>query len=379
MNAGKLLTIVTALLFVAPIVSATIVHVPSEQPTIQAAFLVLELGDTVQLAPGTYSGEGFVNLRPDDPLYESSFTIMSETEPEETVIQLDGSNFLTIPTFGSAKFRGLTFEGGDTVIHAETHGHVIARNCVFRDNAFGLTEDWGHREVRIDSCWFEGNGTAIQTTEYETSLTVTNSVFLDNYYAIHAQSYNNDIIGNLFIDNYQGLVCYGSGCDCWSTLYGSDISNNLFYGGYVPEWVFCEIDAFTCNNLFLSWQKKAGLDDIIGINGNISEDPLFCDTSLHTFDVYGGSPLLPENNACSTMIGMAQYGCFDCGDIDGLTGTPDIADLIYLVTYMFQNGPAPRSFEACDVDGNGTTVPDIADLIYLVTFMFQEGPDLQCP
>jgi len=68
-----------------------------------------------------------------------------------------------------------------------------------------------------------------------------------------------------------------------------------------------------------------------------------------------------------------------CGDIDNDGVGPDIADLVYLVTYMFQEGPAPPVPAACDVDGNGTIEPDIADLVYLVTYMFQEGPALQCP
>lgn len=67
-----------------------------------------------------------------------------------------------------------------------------------------------------------------------------------------------------------------------------------------------------------------------------------------------------------------------CGDVDDSGSGPDIADLVYLVTYMFDGGPAPAEFAACDVDGN-STAPDIADLVYLVSYMFQEGPDLACP
>jgi hypothetical protein len=67
-----------------------------------------------------------------------------------------------------------------------------------------------------------------------------------------------------------------------------------------------------------------------------------------------------------------------CGDIDADGIGPDITDLIYLVTYMFQEGPEPPVMDACDVDGN-LTGPDIADLITLVNFMFQDGLPLQCP
>jgi len=85
--------------------------------------------------------------------------------------------------------------------------------------------------------------------------------------------------------------------------------------------------------------------------------------------------------------------CENRGDVnhDG-TEVPDIADLVFLVTYMFQEGPPPlcdepyspecpeHFFAETDVNGDGTCVPDIADLVYMVTFMFQDGPDLApCP
>ncbi len=72
------------------------------------------------------------------------------------------------------------------------------------------------------------------------------------------------------------------------------------------------------------------------------------------------------------------YTAVACGDIDSDGVGPNIADLIYLVAFMFQDGPAPADLSLADVDGNGEG-PNIADLIHLVTFMFQEGPELDCP
>jgi|GEM_PF-532147 len=66
-----------------------------------------------------------------------------------------------------------------------------------------------------------------------------------------------------------------------------------------------------------------------------------------------------------------------CGDVDGSGAGPDIADLVYLVAYMFSGGPEPPELSACDVDGN-LGGPDIADLVYLVAYMFSGGSDLQC-
>ncbi len=66
-----------------------------------------------------------------------------------------------------------------------------------------------------------------------------------------------------------------------------------------------------------------------------------------------------------------------CGDINNDGVGPNIEDLIYLVVFMFQDGPPPPFMESTDVDGNDVG-PDIADLIFLVNFMFNEGPDLIC-
>lgn len=67
-----------------------------------------------------------------------------------------------------------------------------------------------------------------------------------------------------------------------------------------------------------------------------------------------------------------------CGDADGDGVGPNIADLVYLVDYMFQGGPTPPELLAVDIDGNGEG-PNIADLVYLVNYMFQSGPGPNCP
>ena len=67
-------------------------------------------------------------------------------------------------------------------------------------------------------------------------------------------------------------------------------------------------------------------------------------------------------------------------DVQGVGGI-DIADLVFLVAYSFQGGPAPACIEEGDLDGSGGTIPiDIADVVYLVAFMFSGGPaPVACP
>jgi hypothetical protein len=49
-----------------------------------------------------------------------------------------------------------------------------------------------------------------------------------------------------------------------------------------------------------------------------------------------------------------------------------VADLTYLVDYLFRNGPAPPLMEKADV--NADNYVNIADLTYLVDYLFRSGP-----
>ncbi len=66
-----------------------------------------------------------------------------------------------------------------------------------------------------------------------------------------------------------------------------------------------------------------------------------------------------------------------CADIDGNGEGPDIADLVYLVDYVFNDGPEPPELAACDMDGSGGLI-DIGDLVMLVDYMFSGGPAPTC-
>jgi hypothetical protein len=73
-------------------------------------------------------------------------------------------------------------------------------------------------------------------------------------------------------------------------------------------------------------------------------------------------------------IDVSPPGCCQvAADVDYNGVGPDIADLVFLVDYMFAGGEAPPCWEASDIDGNDAG-PDIADLVYLVDYMFAGGP-----
>jgi hypothetical protein len=62
------------------------------------------------------------------------------------------------------------------------------------------------------------------------------------------------------------------------------------------------------------------------------------------------------------------------GNVDGDIGdNTNVADLTYLVDFLFRGGPAPPCLDEADVDGGGGS-PNVADLTYLVDYLFRGGP-----
>ncbi len=63
------------------------------------------------------------------------------------------------------------------------------------------------------------------------------------------------------------------------------------------------------------------------------------------------------------------------GDVDYSGGSPNVGDLAYLVSFLFDQppGPAPPCFEEADVDATGGII-NVGDLAYLVSFLFEQPP-----
>jgi hypothetical protein len=58
-------------------------------------------------------------------------------------------------------------------------------------------------------------------------------------------------------------------------------------------------------------------------------------------------------------------------------GTVDLADAIFLLSYLFSGGAAPLCFDAADITDDGGI--DISDAIRLINFLFADGPPPEHP
>jgi hypothetical protein len=65
-----------------------------------------------------------------------------------------------------------------------------------------------------------------------------------------------------------------------------------------------------------------------------------------------------------------------CGDLNK-DMTINILDIVYLINYIYQGGPAPDPVEAADVDSSGTI--NILDITRLIGYVYMGGPAPVCP
>ncbi len=347
-----ILCILTLSLLVVP-AYGTIWHVPADTPTIQSGLDLAQPGDTVIVACGAYYEH---NL-----LMTSGVTLRSETGEADCVVidaqQIDRVMLCEWTELGTA-IIGVTFTGGN---RPGSYGHgagllcedstLDLTNCVFANNYSGYGGGGAFTErsnLTITNCIFEdneaymhGGGLGCHEGEQE----ISGCKFLSNIATDGAGLYcthtSPKIDGCVFINN-DGMV-FGGGIFCISysslvvtncTLVGNSahvgagimvayesypsLDNCIIafnedgagvhvdYSVEVPSWAY-----MTCCDVYDNSEGGySGLmEDQTGLNGNIANDPLFCDLEAGDLTVAMQSPCLPENNECGVLMGALGEGC----------------------------------------------------------------------
>ena len=111
--------------------------------------------------------------------------------------------------------------------------------------------------------------------------------------------------------------------------------------------------------------------------------PVYGQQAEIALDGYGSfSPRLTGDRGeytAGSHSGMLYYSNCCVGVRGNVDGDPldqiTIADLVYLVSYMFQSGPVPPCMKEANINGDIFGTIDISDLLYLVDYMFQNGPE----
>jgi hypothetical protein len=63
------------------------------------------------------------------------------------------------------------------------------------------------------------------------------------------------------------------------------------------------------------------------------------------------------------------------GDANG-DGTVNVADVVYLVSYLFKSGPAPDPLSSGDANCDGKVT--VSDVVYIINYLFKGGPKPAC-
>ncbi len=377
--------------------------------TIREALDAAVGGDTILVAPGTYTGEGNWDIR----FEVAEVVVISRDGPEATVIDCgagEGSNHFGIEFSGGQDARtvlsGFTitnaskgaiscmFGSGPLIENCVITGNrgggtlagggfylyesdAVIRDCVISDNYTnehgGAIESFRSSPL-VESCVIEGNsarqnGGGIYLMK-SNPVIITGTTFLGNVAVeesgggictnhsnvliedciVRADSagyggggiFNGlgssaTVINSLVLDNYAANMGGGVYSDTGMTMEGCTVTGNqaVWYGGGL-ELVHGDGNQLT--RTVVAFNQSAGgiftlyedLDiscsdvydngggnytgstaDMTGVDGNFSEDPLFCNPDTGNYHVRSDSPCLPPGNPCSELAGAKALGCYD--------------------------------------------------------------------
>jgi len=84
---------------------------------------------------------------------------------------------------------------------------------------------------------------------------------------------------------------------------------------------------------------------------------------------------LRDTTICFYNSGSLTVILCKCGDNNNDTRV-NVGDVVYLINYIFKQGPAPTSSSCADV--NYDTRVNVGDVVYLINFIFKSGPQPNC-
>jgi len=73
--------------------------------------------------------------------------------------------------------------------------------------------------------------------------------------------------------------------------------------------------------------------------------------------------------------GFVHSAVVKCGDANA-DGSLTVADVVYLVNYLFKGGPVAKPYEAGEANCDGKVT--VSDVVYLVNYLFKGGPPPVC-
>ncbi len=335
--------LLTFVLGIATVASAETLRVPSQYPTIQTAMTAAQIGDTVLVADGTYTGPDNTNLS----FNSKAFTVRSENGPENCIIDCGGDAvgfwFSSDPpdsvVDGFTITNGGGFPGGGLYMYY--FGDATIRNCIITGNASPFSGGGGilceGANPTIINCTITGN-TAGSAGGGGISCVMSNPTIT-----------NCTIAGNT-TDGLGKSISLTEGSN-------PTITNSILWGHGIDEIYVDGVSTavVSYSDVQGGWSGR----------GNIDADPLFTDAANGDYRLSAGSPAIDAGDNTSVPVDVTSDLCNnprfhdDPGTTD--TGNPDgVNAIVDIGPYEFQGGGA------CPWDLNSDGIVGIADLLTLL-------------
>lgn len=359
-----------------------------------------------------HSGAGLVNM---------DYVLAGDCDPAASVYIYDGSPLVcyvdgpdtvaNFAMFGESSYR-LVRDGNPTVPTVDNDDFELYQSGTYAtgDLKLALEKTWWAPK-QPDSCAFVVQCLRVYSYDGEAHYGLTIGEGIDWDIPADGNVENTsgfDLAHNLI---YQRGFEINSGCQPNDTRFGGQALLGYFvndtcamdtsatpYGAYTAdnETYVWPTGAFVASELLVNmnnggWATAAYPADIHAVMTFLTDFDLGAEdtvylysviTSVHNGDV--GELITNVEKAKQWMVDHVRSICANVscceppirGDINFDLGTTiDIADLVYLVDYMFNGGEPPPCMDEADVNGSGGSNPvDISDLVHLVDYMFTGGP-----
>jgi hypothetical protein len=299
-------------------------------PTIQAAINAASDGDVIALADGTFQGDGNRDIN----YLGKALTVRSQSgRREQRTIDCQataqsphrGFYFHTGESLSSV-LQGVTITGGNPTSPEAWGGGILCEfaspaivDCASVQNEAGWGAGmlfWGSN-AEVTDCWIEANhatyngGGIYCTVGSRTVFTRTTTCGNTAPQGRGGGMVCNGTAPRIVECTFYGNRAWGGG-GLWLLNASEPILENTIVAFSVEgEAVLC-LDSgarLSCCDLF---GNEGGdwvdcIEDQLGIEGNLTEDPLFCDPGANDFTLHGGSPCAPSGD-CG-LIGAWPVAC----------------------------------------------------------------------
>jgi hypothetical protein len=332
MIAKKYIMALLIALLSANLAISAVINIPVDYSTIQAGIDAAYPGDTVLVADGTYTGEG----NRDIDFGGKNIFLKSENGPDVTSIdcESDGRGFFfhsgensTTIVDGFTIINGYSTDGGGGILCLNSNPSII-NNIIYGNSTVNTTinETIGGGGIFCEnsSPLIMNNiicGNSVTATGY--GETAGGGIYCRNSDAVIS---NNTIVKNSaysgywwFNEEWQFWIFIetgtGGGIGCSGSF--PEITNNIvcfnsanWYGGGINGLDDLNPLVTCCD----SYGNEGGdwgdyYPEAVLINGNISTDPLLCDTADGDYHLAYNSPCTPGNNTCGELIGALGIAC----------------------------------------------------------------------